>query len=132
MARGHTGAPLPGTCMSIDPEKRTEPTGSWAGFGFQRGHLWTPEGRSIHPQQLEWLSLTCEIAREWQRMMDEVRVHYAKPKSTPTESNVIYLRDVIGKRRRELQERAVTSKQAEVAPVERCELGGSSTVPVMR
>lgn len=28
----------------IDPMLRHELTGPWAGFGFQAGHFWTPEG----------------------------------------------------------------------------------------
>lgn len=29
--------------------QRIELTGPWAGFGFQAGHLWTPEDQTLHP-----------------------------------------------------------------------------------
>lgn len=89
--------------MTIDPMKRTELSGPWAGFGFQQGHLWTPEGRSIEPHHMVWLSLTCNIAREWQHLMDDARRSAADPR-TPAKplrckaSNVIYLRDVLRER----------------------------------
>jgi hypothetical protein len=57
----------------IDPMLRHELTGPWAGFGFQAGHLWTPEGFTLYPEQMRWWSLTCNIAREWQIMMAERR-----------------------------------------------------------
>lgn len=57
----------------IDPTKRHELTGLWAGFGFQQGHFWTPEGYTLYPEQMRWWSLTCNIAREWTLMMAERR-----------------------------------------------------------
>lgn len=48
-------------------------TGPWAGFSFEAGFLVTPEGRRIDPDQLQWLSLTCNLAREWTLMMDEAK-----------------------------------------------------------
>lgn len=57
----------------IDPTERNELTGPWAGFGFQAGHMWTPEGYTLYPEQMRWWSLTCNIAREWTRMMEEAR-----------------------------------------------------------
>ncbi|KAF1724953.1 hypothetical protein CSC78_10400 [Pseudoxanthomonas japonensis] len=57
----------------IDPTKRHELTGLWAGFGFQQGHMWTPEGFTLYPEQMAWWSLTCNIAREWTFMMAERR-----------------------------------------------------------
>jgi len=57
----------------IDPTERHELTGPWAGFGFQQGHMWTPEGYTLYPEQMRWWSLTCNIAREWTLMMEEAR-----------------------------------------------------------
>ncbi|WP_288729952.1 DUF3653 domain-containing protein [uncultured Pseudoxanthomonas sp.] len=48
-------------------------TGRWAGFSFEAGFLVTPEGRRIDPAQLQWLSLTCNLAREWTLMMDDAK-----------------------------------------------------------
>ncbi|AAF84679.1 hypothetical protein XFUD_08105 [Xylella fastidiosa] len=48
-------------------------TGNWAGFQFINGKLVTPERRTIEEWQLRWLSLTCTLAREWQKMMEEAR-----------------------------------------------------------
>lgn len=53
--------------------QRIELTGPWAGFGFQAGHMWTPEGYTLHHHNMRWWSLTCNIAQEWQRMMAEAR-----------------------------------------------------------
>ncbi|MCC4603691.1 DUF3653 domain-containing protein [Xanthomonas campestris] len=77
-------------------------TGQWAGFSFQNGHLITPEGRGIAPADLQWLSLTCTIAREWTTMMAEERAR--KPPRRP--ASVIYLRDAL-RRRREKRSSAV-------------------------
>ncbi|WP_081089909.1 DUF3653 domain-containing protein [Xylella fastidiosa] len=48
-------------------------TGNWTGFAFINGKLVTPERRTIEEWQLRWLSLTCTLAREWQKMMEEAR-----------------------------------------------------------
>ncbi|MFX1722450.1 DUF3653 domain-containing protein [Stenotrophomonas sp. AS1] len=50
---------------TMDPHDRIEMTGPWAGFGFQGGHMFTPEGHSLQPCDMTWWSLTCNIAREW-------------------------------------------------------------------
>ncbi|WDL15998.1 DUF3653 domain-containing protein [Xanthomonas campestris] len=64
-------------------------TGPWAGFSLRGGFLITPEGRSIAATDLQWLSLTCTIAREWSTMMAEGRAK--SPPKRP--AGVIYLRD---------------------------------------
>ncbi|AMU98257.1 DUF3653 domain-containing protein [Xanthomonas citri] len=64
-------------------------TGQWAGFSFQNGYLITPEGRAMEPWQLSYLSLTCNIAREWTKMMAEGRSKH-RPKRP---ANVIFIRD---------------------------------------
>ncbi|AXI83540.1 hypothetical protein FUT69_09305 [Xylella taiwanensis] len=46
---------------------------NWTGFAFRNGYLVTPERRYIEPYQLRWLSLTCTLAREWQKMMEHAR-----------------------------------------------------------
>lgn len=35
--------------IEIDPHDRTDLTGSWAGFGFQAGHMFTPRVTSWNP-----------------------------------------------------------------------------------
>ncbi|AAO28782.1 hypothetical protein D1605_004935 [Xylella fastidiosa subsp. fastidiosa] len=48
-------------------------TGNWTGFAFINGKLVTPERKAIEEWQLRWLSLTCSLAQEWQKMMEEAR-----------------------------------------------------------
>lgn len=57
----------------IDPHDRTELTGPWAGFGFQDGKMFTPEGHSLELCDVTWWSPTWNIAREWRSMMEEAR-----------------------------------------------------------
>jgi len=77
---------------SIDPHDRTDLTGPWVGFGFQGGHMFTPEGHSLEPG---------DIAREWRLMMAEARPPRdapARPKAQPlgrNDSSVIHLRAAI-------------------------------------
>ncbi|MBZ3918776.1 hypothetical protein Xtri_23225 [Xanthomonas campestris pv. trichodesmae] len=87
-------------------------TGPWAGFSFVRGELVTPEGKAFTATQLTWLALTSSLAREWSAMMDEAklkvckpqyrRLYVPKPPQRSTAANVIYLRDVL-RRRREMR-----------------------------
>jgi len=84
--------------------QRIELTGPWAGFGFQAGHLWTPEDQTLHPQDMVWMSLTCNIAREWRLMMAEARGARARHASKPLQHKacgVINLRDVLMSRKNE-------------------------------
>ncbi len=60
----------------MDTHDRINLTGPWAGFGFQGGHMFTPEGYSLEPVDMTWWSLTCNIAREW-------RLAYPMPFSVP-------------------------------------------------
>lgn len=89
----------------IDPHDRTDLTGPWAGFGFQGGKMFTPEGHSLEPCDMSWWSLTCNIAREWRAMMSEARPNSAVPAAPMAkalahkDSNVILLRDAIKARR---------------------------------
>lgn len=56
--------------LIADPTaQRIELAGPWAGFGFQGGHLWTPENGDFAPGDFAWPSLQRNIVREWQRMM---------------------------------------------------------------
>ncbi|HHW4679636.1 MAG TPA: DUF3653 domain-containing protein [Xylella sp.] len=48
-------------------------TDNWEGFAFVKGYLITPERKKLAPYQLAWLSLTCTLAREWQKMMEQGR-----------------------------------------------------------
>lgn len=87
----------------IDPTERNELTGPWAGFGFQLGHMWTPEGHSLYPEDMAWWSLTCNIAHEWRLMMAEARGAAARSADAPEplrykDSSVINLRDVLRRR----------------------------------
>ncbi|WP_241236558.1 DUF3693 domain-containing protein [Xanthomonas vesicatoria] len=97
-------------------------TGPWAGFSFQGGHLITPEGRSIAPSDLQWLSLTCTIAREWSTMMAEGRAK--TPPKRP--AGVIYLRDQFRKR----QEKKASLHRVDTGPAAKC--AGSSSMPARR
>ncbi|MGD3338169.1 DUF3653 domain-containing protein [Xanthomonas citri pv. citri] len=107
--------------MTIDTYDRVDLTGPWAGFGLQARHMFTPEGRTLHPEDMKYWSLTCNIAREWGLMMAEERQARGleleankrtvnleaagKPcatrvlKSKCSSSNVIYLREVLRARR---------------------------------
>ncbi|WP_313296821.1 DUF3653 domain-containing protein [Stenotrophomonas sp.] len=55
--------------IKIDPHERIDLAGTWAGFGFQAGHMFTPEGHQLEPCDMAWWSLTCNIAREWRLMV---------------------------------------------------------------
>ncbi|MFA1262271.1 DUF3653 domain-containing protein [Xanthomonas axonopodis pv. fascicularis] len=101
--------------MTLDTYDRVDLTGPWAGFGFQARHMFTPEGRTLHPEDMKYWSLTCNIAHEWALMMAEERearsngaANTAKKKCRPNlitherSKNVIYLRDVL-RRRREMR-----------------------------
>ncbi|WP_321824125.1 DUF3653 domain-containing protein, partial [Xanthomonas citri] len=103
--------------MMLDTYDRVDLTGPWAGFGFQARHMFTPEGRTLHPEDMKYWSLTCNIAREWALMMAEERQARGldlkatkrtleleaagKPcatrvlKSKCSSSNVVYLREVL-------------------------------------
>ncbi|HEU4774916.1 MAG TPA: DUF3653 domain-containing protein [Lysobacter sp.] len=83
--------------MKIDPMIRTELTGTWTGFGFQRGYLWTPEGHTLYPEHMAWMSLSANIVREWRLMMEHARPGKPAAGFTPTSTDVVYLRDVLGK-----------------------------------
>ncbi|MDT3499487.1 DUF3653 domain-containing protein [Stenotrophomonas maltophilia] len=91
--------------IEIDPDDRIDLTGPWAGFGFQGGHMFTPEGHQLEPCDMTWWSLTCNIAREWRRMMAEARAELATSSApcrnapSTTKSSVIYLADALRIRR---------------------------------
>jgi hypothetical protein len=91
--------------IEIDPHDRTDLTGPWAGFGFQGGHMFTPEGHQLEPCDMAWWSLTCNIAREWRLMMAEARAELAtrpvppRKASATTKSSVIYLAEALRIRR---------------------------------
>ena len=65
--------------IEIDPHNRTDLTGPWAGFGFQAGHMFTPEGHQLEPCDMAWWSLTRNIAREWRLMMADARESATDP-----------------------------------------------------
>lgn len=87
----------------MDPHDRINLTGPWAGFGFQGGHMFTPEGHKLEPCDMTWWPITCNIAREWRLMMEASRTRPASPvrtgKAAPANSGVIYLRDALRMRR---------------------------------
>lgn len=70
-------------------------TGPWAGFSFKGDQLITPEGRAISPQDLAWLGLTTNLAREWRLLMEDERARV--PPRRP--AGVVYLRDELRIRR---------------------------------
>ena len=119
----------------IDPTERNELTGPWAGFGFQLGHMWTPEGHSLYPEDMAWWSLTCNIAHEWQLMMAEARARALEleapgnPCGTKVSkidcgsSNVIRLRDVLRQRREQRSAMADGARFADRATVVRSTRG---------
>lgn len=108
--------------MKHDPHERIELTGPWAGFGFQGGHMWTPEGHTLYPEDMAWWSLTCNIAREWRLMMEaarpaqnplqqnEIQQMLRKPCDT-SNSNVVLLQDALRRR----QERRSAGDRARFA-----------------
>ncbi|MHB9784754.1 DUF3653 domain-containing protein [Stenotrophomonas maltophilia] len=87
--------------IEIDPHNRTDLTGPWAGFGFQAGHMFTPEGHQLEPCDMAWWSLTRNIAREWRLMMADARESATDPtlptakQSATTKSSVIYLTEAL-------------------------------------
>lgn len=87
--------------IEIDPHDRTDLTGPCAGFGFQGGHMFTPEGHQLDPCDMTWWSLTCNIAREWRLMMAEAapRASANRKASGSAKSSVIYLAEAIRIRR---------------------------------
>ncbi|MHA8020322.1 DUF3653 domain-containing protein [Stenotrophomonas hibiscicola] len=87
--------------VTQDPHDRIDLTGPWAGFGFQHGHMFTPEGHQLEPCDMAWWSLTCNIAREWRLMMAEAspRAAAARKASTTAKSSVIYLAEALRIRR---------------------------------
>lgn len=92
--------------MKHDPHQRIELTGPWAGFGFQGGHMWTPEGHTLLPEDMVWWSLTCNIAREWRTMMEAGRtgghiVMVSGNRCSTGDSKVVFLQDVLRRRQQE-------------------------------
>jgi len=95
--------------MMLDTYDRVDLTGPWAGFGFQARHMFTPEGHTLHPEDMVWWSLTCNIAREWRQMMDDARSLIPGNRCSARVSedgfsaggSVIYLRDVLRRRQEE-------------------------------
>jgi hypothetical protein len=83
----------------IDPTERIDLTGLWAGFGFQAGHMFTPEGHNLEVQDMVWWSLTCNIAREWRLMMEQARSDNTRASARKSSNNVILLRDALEARR---------------------------------
>ncbi|MGE8237343.1 MAG: DUF3653 domain-containing protein [Stenotrophomonas indicatrix] len=87
--------------IKIDPHERIDLAGPWAGFGFQAGHMFTPEGHQLEPCDMAWWSLTCNIAREWRLMMAEAapRASASRRASATAKTSVIYLAEALRIRR---------------------------------
>jgi len=91
----------------IDTSDRIELDGAWSGFGFQNGRMFTPEGHALEPADMAWWSLTCNIASEWRRMMEDARAFPDQSATTtrglkktiPAVAQVVCLRNAIRKRR---------------------------------
>jgi len=86
--------------MTLDPTRYTELTGPWAGFAFNAGKLWTPEGFHFEPTDMTWWSLTCNMAREWRHMMEQERVIRGGLRGAADGSNVILLSQTLRQRQR--------------------------------
>lgn len=86
--------------MKLDPTRYTELTGPWAGFAFNAGKLWTPEGFHFEPSDMAWWSLTCNMAREWRLMMEQERLSRSGQLGTPEESSVVLLSQALRHRAR--------------------------------
>ncbi|KAA3602604.1 DUF3653 domain-containing protein [Stenotrophomonas pavanii] len=87
--------------IEMDLHNRIDPTGSWAGFVFQGGHMTTPEGHQFEPCGMAWCSLACNIAREWRLVMAEAAPRASPARNAPTaaKSSVIYLAEALRIRR---------------------------------
>lgn len=109
--------------IEIDPHDRIDLTGPWAGFGFQGGHMFTPEGHQLEPCDMTWWSLTCNIAREWRLMMAEARAEVTTRSVPPrkacatTKSTVIYLADAFRIRRERRLATGVSGSDADPSNV---------------
>jgi len=115
--------------MKHDPHERIELTGPWAGFGFQAGHMWTPEGHTLYPEDMLWWSLTCNIAREWRLMMEASRsgghlVEDSGNRCSTSDSKVVLLQDVL-RRRKERSAGGSDARFADRATVVRATRGPS-------
>lgn len=81
----------------LDTYDRIDLTGPWAGFGFQGYKFFSPEGHAFDPEELLWLSLTFNLAREWRTMMAEARSGSSPPPAGS--GDVIHLRHALLRRR---------------------------------
>lgn len=67
-------------------------TGPWAGFGFQAGHMFTPDGHQLEPCDMAWWSLTSVIyLAEALRIRRERRFGVRDPGPNTEGSNVVYM-----------------------------------------
>lgn len=109
--------------IKIDPQNRIDLTGPWAGFGFQGGHMFTPEGHQLEPCYMAWWSLACNIAREWRLMMAEARADVTarsvppRKASARTKSSVIHLAEALRIRRERRSGVGVSGPDAESSNV---------------
>jgi hypothetical protein len=78
---------------SFDPDlSHMRLAGRWEGFGFGRsGCLYTPENTELQPSDMVWMSLTCNIVRSWQKMMD-LEMERRRPKPS---GKIIWLEEVL-------------------------------------
>jgi len=84
----------------VDTYDRIDLTGPWAGFGFQGDRFFSPEGHDFNPEELLWLSLTFNLAREWRLMMAEERAGRATRATRATDGcEVIHLRHILLRRK---------------------------------
>lgn len=87
--------------LIIDPdEHRIELAGPWAGFGFQRGHFWTPEYGDFVPNDFAWPALQRNIVREWQIAMELER----EQRRERRQPNTRHLAEILAGARVRLQE----------------------------
>ncbi|MGE4340287.1 MAG: hypothetical protein AB7E55_30695 [Pigmentiphaga sp.] len=86
--------------MKLDTYDRIELTGPWAGFGFQARHMWTPEGFTLYPEQMRWWSLTCNMAREYQLLLEQERLARKSVDSGADPQAVVRMVQALQQRRR--------------------------------
>lgn len=73
-------------------QDRIDLTGPWAGFGFQAGHMFTPDGHQLEPCDMAWWSLTSVIyLAEALRIRRERRFGVRDPGPNTEGSNVVYM-----------------------------------------
>lgn len=67
-------------------ERHLELPGAWSGWHFTRGHLVTPEGRSIAPHEGSWWSLMVQRGRSFDKLVERLRAAEDRASFSPHEA----------------------------------------------